>query len=201
MRQWGIGLASYAAMNKGSFPPNTDAVDMSWIGQAMIDFSGEYLGQKLDGFTDPNVAREGQDHVMYCPTQEWHRYYREHSGWSPGNPELVGYFYFPYRAIPPENPFNGADYTPAGLSWVLKKKFYANDAPHAPILSDMIQQGGGSWGGPVPYSSHIEKNGNIPAGSNFMFEDGHVEWKNFDEIQIGGWVGGNATWYKIPIDP
>ena len=118
MRQWGIGLASYAASNKGFFPPNTDAVDMSWIGQAMIDFSGEYLGQKLDGFTDPNIARENQDHVMYCPTQEWHRWYREHNGWSPGNPELVGYFYLPFRAIPPENPSNGADYTPAGLSWV-----------------------------------------------------------------------------------
>lgn len=174
---------------------------MSWIGQSMIQFSNEYVGQGLNGFNTSDAAYENHDHVMYCPTQEWHRYVRENWGWSAGNMELVGYFYFPYRAIPPQNPSNSADYTPAGLSWVLKKKFWANDARNAPLLSDMIQKGGPDWGGPVPYSSHTENNGNIPVGSNFLFEDGHVVWYDFASIDIGGWVGGNATWYKIPIDP
>ena len=148
MHQWAIALQAYAANWKGSFPPNDDAVDMSWIGQSMIQFSNEYIGQGLNGFNTSDAAYDNHDHVMYCPTQEWHRYVRENWGWSAGGLELVGYFYFPYRAIPPQNLSNGADYTPAGLSWVLKKKFWANDARNAPLLSDMIQKGGPDWGGP-----------------------------------------------------
>ena len=65
-----------------------------------------------------------------------------------------------------------------------------------------IQAAGlGNWGGPVPYSSHIEMSGNVPAGGNFMFEDGHVEWFDLASIDVGDNCGGWLCYYKIPLAP
>ncbi len=216
MHQWAIGLQAYAASNKGSFPYNLDGTDISWIGATVQQFATEYMGQDLNGLTTDKIPNGAGDHIMYCPTQQWHRYVREN--WTsapallatnaptfnspgPGAMELVGYFYMPYRQTDPAAPNNFDDYTPAGKAWVAKKKFLNNDASNAPILSDMIQANGAVWGGPVPYSSHIERTGNVPAGGNFMFEDGHVEWRAFAEVGIGMSQPGWDFYYKLTLPP
>ena len=202
LRQWGQALAAYGAQNKGYFPNNMNGRDLSWIGPEMKDFLREFL-MPLNGFTADDAAKGGRAHVTYCPTQDWHRYVREVSADDPFNNELIGYFYFPHRNRA------ACDYTPAGEDWVTRKKF-GQAGRHAPVMSDMIQSIGDSvWGGSgQPFSNHCKPAGNIPTGSNFLFEDGHVDWYFFRpregsrpaSIEVGAVVGGWLTWYKIPID-
>lgn len=217
MHQWAVALQGYAAQNKGSFPYNLDGQDMSWIGSTVQQFATEFIGQDLNGLTTDKIPNGEGDHVMYCPTQQWHRYVRDnwtsapgtlptpptYSNGGAGSQELVGYFYMPYRNTDPASANRlQNDYSQAGDTWVSKKKFYDNGASNAPILSDMIQAAGlGNWGGPVPYSSHTELAGNVPAGGNFMFEDGHVEWFDLASIGVGDNCGGWLCYYKIPLAP
>jgi prepilin-type processing-associated H-X9-DG protein len=43
-----------------------------------------------------------------------------------------------------------------------------------------------------------------PAGSNFLFEDGHVEWRGFNPADARGTIGvgasrsGDSIFFKIP---
>lgn len=214
MHQWAIALQSYAVNNKGSFPFDLDGEDASWIGATMQQFATEYIGQDLNGLLTDKIPNGEGDHVMYCPTQQWHRYVRDnwagapltlatnapaYNNSGPGEQELVGYFYLPYRNADPAGPNGANNYSVAGNAWVAKKKFYANDAPNAPILTDMLQTSNFNWGGVVPYSSHCEGSTNIPAGGNFMFEDGHVEWHNLAETDVGDIEPGSEYHYKITI--
>ena len=197
LRQWGIALTAYAASNKGHFPDNREAPDISWISETVKEACREFLGMPL---VWQNTAHEGQPHPGYCPTQEWHRYVRQF--WGAGGHELLGYFYMPFRGTPFAT-YNTMDYTPAGQGWVTKRKF-AQEFKFAPIMSDMKQSLSGQWGGEgQPFSSHYVRNrgapGPVPAGGNFLFEDGHVEWYRNDDILLGGRVGSWDCWYKIPL--
>jgi prepilin-type N-terminal cleavage/methylation domain-containing protein len=195
MHQWGAAARAYAADFENSFPYNLDGQDVSWIGPtAMKGFSVRYL-MPLTGFKQVTV-NDYNAHVMFCPTQQWHVWYRANGG-AIGNQELVGYFWLPYRSLT----YNSGDnYQPAsnpnGNGWVTKQRF-GGQYKNAPILTDMIQSAGGIWGGPVPYSSHCSSS-NIPPGGNFMFEDGSVQW--YDINQVG--VGCTCSWqfhYAITV--
>ena len=200
LRQWGQALAAYGAQCKGYFPNNMGGRDLSWVSPAVRDFVREFL-QPLN----PNDAGlGGARHTSFCPTQDWHRYYREENPvLKPTDLELLGYFYFPHRTL-----VQPTVYTPAGAGWVAKKKFGGPDR-RAPVMSDMIQSNGPVWGGSgQPYSSHCFK-GNIPTGANFLFEDGRVEWfpykarqgGNPASIEVGANAGSWLCWYKIPLQP
>ncbi len=61
-----------------------------------------------------------------------------------------------------------------------------------------------NFGGTPRLSNHYGSSG-TPAGSNFLFEDGHVEWRKFDvtraqdTIDVGGIRNGSdAIFFKIP---
>ena len=202
LRQWGQALAAYGAQHKGYFPNNMNGRHLSWISPEMKNFLKEFL-MPLSGIHTDNTADFGRSHVTYCPTQDWHRYVREAATTEdPLGNELIGYFYLPHR-----NPAS-CDYTPAGVSWVTRKKF-GQEGRHAPVMADMIQSVGDNiWGGEgQPYSNHVRPNSNIPSGSNFLYEDGRVEWVHFRKrsggqlasIEVGATVGGWCTWYRIPI--
>jgi len=201
LRQWGQALAAYGAQYKGYFPDNMRGQHLSWISPEMKDFLREFL-MPLKGFTADDAAKGGRAHVTYCPTQEWHRYVRETSADEPNGMELIGYFYLPHRDK------RSCDYSPAGTSWVERQK-YGQVARHAPVMADMIQSIGDlTWGGSgQPFSNHVRAGTNIPTGSNFLFEDGHVEWIDFRprrgtqpaSIEVGATVGSWYTWYKIPV--
>jgi hypothetical protein len=68
----------------------------------------------------------------------------------------------------------------------------------------MLQYNAGSWAG---YSSHMKHD--VPAGGNFLFEDGHVTWypqgkdstrPNGWSIDLGATLGGWQVNYRI-YDP
>jgi prepilin-type N-terminal cleavage/methylation domain-containing protein len=217
LRQWGQALAAYGASNKGQFPNNTQGSHLSWISGAMRDFLREYLTPLHD--VDARVG--SGPHVTYCPTQDWHRYARPTAAAlaNPNQEDLVGYFYLPHRSLTyppnvgvnygpagPGTPPDGFGSFPEGPGWVTKKKF-GGAQRFAPIMADMIQsQGTAVWGGSgQPFSSHYYK-GNMPEGSNFLFEDGSVHWHPFQmrsparpwaSIEIGATVGGWNCWYRI----
>ncbi len=61
-----------------------------------------------------------------------------------------------------------------------------------------------SGGKQVPTANHRARDAS-PRGGNFLFEDGHVEWRNFNvndargTIDLGGRLGNWLCFYKIPI--
>jgi len=208
LRQWGQALSAYQAQHQGYFPDNTTGRHLSWVSPEVKNFLQEFL-MPLKGFTADDSAKSGREHVTYCPTQDWHRYVREMATTDdPWGNELIGYFYLPHRD--PEYPLNKnvCNYALAGEAWVTKKKF-SQEGRHAPIMADMIQSIGDSiWGGDgQPFSNHCKAGSNIPTGSNFLFEDGRVEWIAYRPrqgtveatIEVGAAVGNWYTWYKIPI--
>ena len=39
----------------------------------------------------------------------------------------------------------------------------------------------------------------VPAGGNFLFEDGHVEWRNANRVTLGSTASEWQCFYKIDI--
>jgi prepilin-type N-terminal cleavage/methylation domain-containing protein len=212
MRQWGIGLQMYASDNHGYFPDDSDGIDVSWVGATVQKFWARYLNKDIS-----NGGQKGEFNVLYCPTDQWHRLADLWDTNYTGEPVLTGYFYLPGR-----NLLGGDSYDVNGVaSWVTKTKLggpYAN----APILIDRMQAQG-SWsvsankgsgvtwtvedtvsGKTVPSANHVGPSG-VPAGGNFLFEDGHVEWRRFDvndardTVDLGDTIGAWLCFYKIPI--
>src|SRR4029453_15346463 len=93
LRQWGVALAMYAIDHADSFPDNSKGRDLRWMTRGMNAFYRNYLNpnrrgtaQKLRSYND----------VLYCPTDDWHRIAESTIG-RDDVPQLIGYFYFPFR--------------------------------------------------------------------------------------------------------
>jgi hypothetical protein len=134
-----------------------------------------------------SIELRAGDNVLFCPLQQFQR---EPQNDPDGSMGLCGYFYLPGR-----DPLSagGMDYTPAGIGWVEKKKF-GQRYRAAPIASDVIQYStaAGTW---LIGTSHCK--GRVPAGGNFLFEDGRVTWHDYQEIALGAQVDGYMHFYKI----
>jgi len=211
MRQWGIGLAAYGVDNNGYFPYNgananlnlrkTEAVpgagirgarDWSWCS---TDVQWMWIEYMMPNYAS---AKEGESNMLYNPTQDWHRV--NDLGLQGG---LIGYAYMPYR-----NPMNTASiYTPAGNNWVTKKRFDETDSTtgeqlnQLPVLTDIAETYRGGWvsSSGTPYSSWAQ-DGGIPEGSHFLFEDGHVSWLPYAELELGGYTTSQWEMYYKPKD-
>ncbi len=209
MRQWGLAIQMYASDNQNHFPDNSDGRHWSWCGEDVQEMWREYMipSRKTEHAKDKN-------HLIFCPTQKWHR---DADLWrntrAPGEEGaiLTGYFYLPHRTT------ESADYDVTGLKeWVTREKLGGKFA-NAPVLADMKQAHGSfsrlgarvsSWyvngtsgiyeGRRIPSSSHTKGNG-VPRGGNFLFEDGHVEWRNNQEIGVAGSLGSWLVFYDIPV--
>ncbi len=193
MRQWGQAYHQYANENQGFFPydgppiPNACPIggrDMSWTSSIVQQFCKDYM------VSNSNLSARDRDNVQFCPSQTWHREPQNDADLRGG---LIGYFVMPHRST--TDPSVSMDYTPAGNGWVEKKKFASKDR-FAPIMADMQQYSTGdqNWG---RFSSHLK--GDKPAGGNFLFEDGRVEWYDFSDIQLGSQEPGWECWYKIRL--
>ena len=208
MRQWGIGLAGYAGDNNSYFPDNRDGGQVSWCGTNVQTFWAQYLMP-----IDKNPQQIDKFHVLFCPTQKWHRFADQTPSQDYGPQALIGYFYLPFRdpALPMNNG-RGFNYNVSGLQdWILKQKF-GGEFQKAPIMMDMKQAMGSapspgdnpqvsSWfnSSPnTPYASHIQSSGE-PIGGNFLFEDGRVSWYKSRDVGTGftglGWI----MFYKIAL--
>jgi hypothetical protein len=178
---------------------------------------GDESGGFLQGVFESKPSRTKTNErattdVLFCPTDLYHRL-RETSITSDVVPQLIGYFYFPSRVDPGSDGWN---YNTCGLSyWVTRKKM-GGIYSFAPTMSDRIQAEG-SWNvgadrgsliwkdtlTGTPLSSHRKQN-NISMGGNFLFEDGHVDWRSFDPqraeatIDAGSVQQGWVCFYKLP---
>jgi prepilin-type N-terminal cleavage/methylation domain-containing protein len=208
LKQWGLAITLYAGDNNNYFPDNSKGGDLSWMSPDMNAFYTSYLYTNRRG-TTPD-ARDRSD-IFYCPTDLWHR--NAETTITDAGLQLIGYFYMPGRTIP-----NGWDYDSAGLGpWHYKSKL-GDQYRNAPIMSDRLQSFG-TWnvaansgsvvwtyplnGQAVPLSVH-RNSGGVPAGSQFLYEDGHVEWRKFDQanarrtIDVGSMTYGWVLFYKPP---
>jgi len=203
LKQWGVAINAYAADNKNYFPDNRGGLDLSWMSPNLNDFYKTYLFPNRRGTT---TNERNRNDVLYCPTDDWHRIAEANMVGSDTVPQLIGYFYLPYRD---NSGGNSWPYNSAGLGeWHFKRKL-GESQRRAPIMSDRLQAvGNGSvtWatifnGVSVQTASHREKGG-VPAGGNFLFEDGHVEWYKFNvknargTVDVGSFTDGWTLFYR-----
>jgi len=209
-KQWGVALAMYAGDFADSFPDNRDGMDLSWVGTNMMAFWRLYLLPSER--PTAKGEKKAPNHVLFCPTDEWHR---QADTWRldlPANsvaPILTGYFYLPGRIK------NGVwNYESEGLGeWHYRKKL-GGEYTRAPVLIDRLQglgprttnvldrrlrwvtaDAGRSWRTP----NHPGDTG-APTGGNFLFEDGHVAWNQSRAVSLGSYTGEWMCFYKIPVD-
>ncbi len=207
LRQWALGLTNYCNNNKGLYHYNGPAIPGVPVGGAHLGWTSSVVQQFFQDylFKNQTLSDRAKDNVLFCPAQDWHRDLGNDTSLTGG---LVGYFYLLYRD-PADDPSNGMDYTPTGFpdgnEWVIRRKPEGR-YKYAPIASDMLQYNAStrSW---AAYSSHMKHD--VPAGGNFLFEDGHVTWypQNKDPsrpngmaIDLGATLGDWQCNYRI-FDP
>jgi len=204
----------YATDHDNYFPDNTDGYDVSWLGARMAAFWKRYL------IESPKTEEvKDRAHVLFCPTDKWHRLadlWRNDPGSDTGR-VLTGYFYLPHRTLA------NWEYNCNGIGqWHARKKL-GGKYHAAPVMSDRLQ-GLGTWspsgnkgnvawetadkdGTIVPSATHPRPGDGVPEGGNFLFEDGRVEWRNWDlndaraTIDLGSKGGNWLCFYKLPGIP
>ena len=203
-KQWGVSVNMYAGDADNSFPDNSQGYHLSWMMPSMSNFWINYLM--------PNTRGKGKterpaNHVLFCPTDKWHRAYEQDNVLTDNQPQLLGYFYLPGRKD------KGPDMAPQGTEpWFTRKKL-GDRYSQAPILIDRLQGIGPqttniydtrlTWttdynGKKVATAVHRRQNLS-PDGGNFLFEDGHVEWQGGKRISLGATVGSWMCYFRIPI--
>ena len=216
LKQWGLAINMYAGDNNDRFPDlsttingqNSGAHDLAWMPYYFTNaFYPAYLYKNKTGTA--GSERAGND-VIYCPTDLWHRWYETQPGYS-GN--LIGYNYLPGRDTAGAAKYDGA--SPSLQQWALRKKL-GSSYRLAPVMMDKLQQFNGGWiEQGIPSSAHRNA-GNVPAGGNFLFEDGRVEWRKFalsspvptpanpknptGQIDVGCTLFGTYVEYYRPAD-
>jgi prepilin-type N-terminal cleavage/methylation domain-containing protein len=213
LRQWGIALGTYAADGRDYFPDNRDGWrGLSWCSLTVQHFWTNYLVPLVR-------SREiNKTHVLFCPTEKWHRAADLVPQVGQDGQLAVGYFFLPYR----DPTIAGTetqvfDYNAAGLQGWVEKQRPGGPLAKAPIAMDQMQALEPSPGNPpglqwfgvlgmgtaplarLPFSSHIRNSGE-PMGGNFLFEDGHVRWYNFRQITMGAKGGSWLFYYRISLE-
>jgi prepilin-type N-terminal cleavage/methylation domain-containing protein len=212
LKQWGLAINMYAGDNRDFFPDNSGGMDLSWMSPSFVtNFYPIYLYPNHRG-TSANNQR-GLNDVLFCPTDEWHRI-AETTITSDSNPHLIGYFSLPGRANSGGNswPYNSV---PGMGPWHFKKKL-GSQYRAAPIMSDRLQAVG-SWNvaankGSLTWSTIFDakayktashrNQGDAPAGGNFLFEDGSVQWLKFNlsdprhSVDVGSMSGSWILFYR-----
>jgi prepilin-type N-terminal cleavage/methylation domain-containing protein len=200
LKQWGLSLNMYAGENQNCFPDLTlpGARDLSWMPYAFnTDFYPSYLYRNSAGTASNQRA---MNDVIYCPDDQWHRYQEQQPGYTTN---LIGYIYLPGRADSGAIDL-GNTYNTLGVgAWCTARKRVGGPYRLAPVMADRLQQYGSSWQyNGVNLSVH-RVNGNVPAGGNFLYEDGHVDWLKFRLNNPAGTIdmgvtGGGWTIYFRP---
>lgn len=205
-RQWGIAVNLYANDNEDRFPDNTDGTGLSWLGVNARNFTDKYLMK--NAAPKSRNDRKAANNVLFCPTDEWNR---QADAWSYAvnisRPVFIGYFFLPGRV-------DGAwDYNSDGLGdWHYRRKL-GGEFSAAPILIDRLQGHGAHstnmWNPAIKWmmveNGRLTKTANhpgqrgIPAGGNFLFEDGHVQWIQSRGVTLGSSQSQWQCFYGIKI--
>jgi prepilin-type N-terminal cleavage/methylation domain-containing protein len=208
LKQWGTAVTMYSGDWNNSFPEDdiNGAKDMAYVnGDWCLNFFPQYLYKDHPG-TSLQQLRSRND-VIFCPTDIGHRM-AEAGSMGLDYTNLVGYDTLPYRA----HSGNYDDVIPGLSEWFYRKKLDGSYRK-APIMMDRLHEvQNGGWidtlgSVSAPSSSHAGT-GNVPTGGNFLYEDGHVEWRVFrwasqgrvaasSKIQLGCTMpGGNGTYWE-----
>jgi hypothetical protein len=192
-----------------SFPDDSDALVIGWLGPSMNAFWNNYLVPNRAGTVqDPRSVND----VLFCPTERFHRLYEASNPGGVDDNRLVGYFYLPGQE-------DVHDWTSAyGTEPWLRRKKLGGDYRRAPVLIDKNEALGGTAGATnmyapgfnwvytdpdthlsAPIGTHLRA-GNIPEGGNFLFEDGHVDWVKGENISVGALVIEWQCFFRIKID-
>lgn len=208
-KQWGVALSMYAGDFDNSFPDNSLGFDLSWMAPGMSNFWNNYL---IKNQRSTAKTKRNQNDVLFCPTDEWHRF-AEIGIAGDSAPQLLGYFYLPGRG----DKTTGKDAAVEGFAkggtapWFTRKKM-GGVYSAAPVLIDRLQGLGPettnmydsriTWitdsGGKKVVTAVHRRNRNAPDGGNFLFEDGHVEWRGGQKVRTGAVIGGWVCFFKIP---
>lgn len=203
LKQWGVAVTMYAGDFNDQFPDNTEGYHLSWMRPGMSNFWRGYLLPNERGTAKSKRAR---NNVLFCPTDEWHRAFEASNIGTDDIPQLIGYFYLAGRQR--EKSLGDVGSWAQGTEeWFYRTKM-GGPYSRAPILSDKIQGSGPmatnindprlSWttdfeGRKVRTAAHYVS-GALPGGGNFLFEDGHVEWRTSQQITLGAGGGGIGSW-------
>jgi prepilin-type N-terminal cleavage/methylation domain-containing protein len=205
-KQWGLAVNLYANDFNNSFPDNKDGLGFSWMSASMSNFWNNYL---LKNHRTTATHVRGQNDVLFCPTDVWHRTAEEGMISSDNQAQLIGYFYLPGRKPGDPDVTAGAQGT---ADWFFRNKLNGPFGS-APILIDRLQALGSkttniydpklTWvtdynNKKVLTSVHRNSKG-APEGGNFTFEDGHVDWYSGRRVSLGSDYGGWQIFFKIPI--
>lgn len=202
LKQWGVAHTMYAGDNRDYFPDNTGAGarDMAWMAYDLTNtFYPTYLYRNRSG---TSTRQRSLNDVIYCPTDLYHRVYEAANGVT----SLIGYNYLPHRGQ------NGWDYgnVPGIGGWALERKKFGGRYRKAPTVFDRLQQYNNTWMENGTPSAVHRGRGNVPTGGNFVYEDGHVEWRRFalispsgtaiaanSQIDFGSASTGHNEFYKL----
>ncbi|MEX2673374.1 MAG: hypothetical protein WD294_14835 [Phycisphaeraceae bacterium] len=142
----------------------------------------------------PDIYSATGNVVAHCPTDQYLRSVVDRgsaSGYFESG--LIGYFYLPGQ----RPPHSQVSWQPGIRQWATKRQF---DGPYAdaPITADHYQRdpNGRLWqdgNSDIPTASHVTgRSTDDPLGSNLLFEDASVSWRNVQEIEHGATHTGNS---------
>jgi len=207
-KHWGLSIVQYADDNDQKFPFNLQSVHQ-WTSKDFREkFIDKYLlflpKTNLSGKGVKNPSLEGKNNAAFCPSQDRQRLEaNQHT--SPLH-MLIGYFYLAnndpdHGSVAPSWNFTPNGFTD-GFDWLNREKLYGKFHGQAPVVSDIISvSGSGAWADALgPFSSHASssKNDGEPPGGNFLFEDGHVDWYQMTEIDVGAiHSSGGEVYYRV----
>lgn len=170
---------------------------------------------------DSNKRKKDRGHVIFCPSDEWHREADLWRNSATQYPILTGYFWLPHRLL------NSWGYNVNGLEgkaskgvagWHSRKKInqtvFPGSPSQVPTLVDRIQGFGSFSGGKlkmnnwytdsggksIPTANHPTGPKGEPPGGNFLMTDGHVEWFKLSQVELGSNGGSWQCIYKAPVD-
>lgn len=209
LRQWGVAVNMYAGDSQERFSDNSTGyvAGPHWVAPNFTNFFKSYLIANQRGTSGSLRARSD---VLTCPTDQYNRVYEAGGGSMPTDGTvLLGYVYLPGRGN------TGDAWAQNGtVEWHRRSKL-GQQFRLAPVMADSLLAGG-SWSfsansgnlvwtlNGIPSASHVGKGG-IPSGGNFLFEDGHVEWRKFiasnprGSLDMAAKVSGvNPIFYKLP---
>ena len=190
LKQWGVAVTMYAGDFTKHFPDNTattpanrpPAADPGWVSDVFdTGFFPPYLYKNRAG--NATTGLRGQNNVLYCPTDTWHRDYEA----STGDTNLIGYHWLPARADDSE--YKNYPYS----QWYTRTRL-RQQYRNAPVMADSIETDGnsasigsnpwlvtftGTFNYSGPGANHAGQAG-VPIGGNFLYEDVHVDWIKFN---------------------
>ena len=209
LKQWGVAVNMYAGDFADHFPDITATTpantppwpDPGWVSPMFnTAFYPSYLYKNKAGTAATGLR--GNNNVLYCPTDTWHRDYEA----SVGQTNLIGYHWLPARANLSE--YNNHPYS----QWYYRVKM-GRQYSKAPVMADSIETYGnggafpwqvtftGTFNYSGPGANHAGRGG-VPFGGNFLYEDGHVDWIKFNgstnTIAMSA-NNGTQQYYDAPV--